>query len=203
MRESNKMIFIILATALITAIVLIIAFVAWFELFMPYRVVVPRSPFYHVAIPGEPPASARLYWLGTPRLGSDRHLLVLKSRYSKRPESYQIDFSKRRIGLPDFPQHIPLFGSAVVNRDTLVGFPLLGELKAEWSDNDRETRIRLIGSSDVANKALSHSPEQAEEAARRLIPIGYQREIIFTKTKMGRKWDGKWPEEKIKMGQSP
>lgn len=171
------MIVVILSTVLVTSLFLIIGFWAWLELYMVYSTVVPISPSYHVAVLGEPTVSARLYWLGAPLVGSMNNLLVLTSKSSRNREFYFINVEHREIGLPDCPKYIPLLGSAVVDRATLVGFPLAGELKAEWKENDREVRIRITGFSDVALRSgLISDPD---ETAHRL--IGCQREIILTK----------------------
>ena len=174
----KKMIFTILVTALVTALVLIIGFWAWLELYMVYSTVVPISPSFHVAVPGEPAVSARLYWLGSPHVGTMNDLLVLTSKSSGHREFYYINVGHRKIGLPGYPKYVPLFGSAIVDRITLEGFPFGGELKAEWNENEREVHIRIMGFSDVAIKAEAIS--DPDEVARRRMPIGYQREIIFT-----------------------
>ena len=173
-----KMLVIILSTALITALVLIIAFWAWLEIYMTYSTIVSVSASYRVTVPGEPPVSARLYWLGSPHIGGSKDLLVLTSKSSGHREFYWIDVGRREIGLPACPKYVPLLDGAIVDRSTLQGFPQGGELEAEWNKNDGEVRIRIIGWSDAAERA--EPVPDADEATRRQMPIGYQREIIFT-----------------------
>ena len=174
------MIITILLTAAATALVLMIAFWLWLEIYMTYSTIVSVSASYRVAIPGKPAVSARLYWLGSPHIGRAKDLLVLTSKSSGRREFYCIDMSRREIGLPSCPKYVPLLDGAIVDRITLGGFPLGGELKAEWNENETEVRIRIMGFSDAAIKAESVS-DSDDEVARRRIPIGYRREIIFTK----------------------
>ncbi len=172
---------IILSTVLVTALVLMIAFWLWLEIYMTYSTIVSVSASYRVAVPGKPAVSARLYWLGSPRVGTMNDLLVLTSKSSGHREFYYINVGHCKIGLPGCPKYVPLFGSAIVDRITLEGFPFGGELKAEWNENDHEVRIRITGFSDVAIKAEGGPDLDEKEIAQRQMPIGYQREIIFTK----------------------
>jgi hypothetical protein len=183
--RQRKMLVIILATVLFTTLVLIIGFVAWLELYMVYSTVVPISPVFHVAVPGEPAVSARLYRLGSPLVGYTYDLLVLTSKSSGHREFYYIDWGHHEIGLPSAHKYVPLFGTAIVDRITLEKFPLGGELKAEWNENESEVRMRVMGFSDAAVKAEGTS-DPDEVVARRRMPIGYQREIIFTKRQKDR-----------------
>lgn len=177
----KKTIVIILSTVLVTALVLMIAFWLWLEIYMTYSTIVSVSASYRVAVPGKPAVSARLYWLGSPHIGGAKDLLVLTSKSSEHREFYFIDMSRREIGLPNCPKYVPLLDGAIVDRSTLGGFPLGGELKAEWNENDHEVRIRITGFSDVAIKAEGGPDLDEKEIAQRQMPIGYQREIIFTK----------------------
>jgi hypothetical protein len=176
----KKTIVIILSTVLITTLVLMIAFWLWLEIYMVYSTVISRSASYRVTVPGKPTVSARLYWQGSPHIGGSKNLLVLKSKSSGRREFYCIDVGRREIGLPPCRKYVPLLDSAIVDRSTLGGFPLGGELRAEWIDNETEIRIRITGFSEAAIKAESSPDSDEEEIARKIIPIGYQRKIIFT-----------------------
>ena len=178
--RKKKMIVIILTTVLITALVLIIAFWLWLENYMVYSTLVSVSASYRVAIPGKPAVSARLYWQGSPHLGGAKNLLVLTSKSSGRREFYCIDVGRREIGLPPCPKYLPLLDGAIVDRTTLWGFPLGGELRAEWNENETEVRIRIMGFSDATIKAEAVS-DSDEEVARRRMPIGYQRDIVLIK----------------------
>ena len=170
------------ATILVTALVLVIGFWAWLETYMVYSTVVSIWPSYRVSVPGKPAVSARLYWLGSPRVGrGGENLLVLTSKSAKHCEFYWIDMSRREIGLVGCPKYVPLLDGAIVDRITLLKYPLELELKAEWSVKKTEVRIRIIGFSDAAIKAGGVSAQNEDENARRRIPIGYQREIVFTK----------------------
>jgi hypothetical protein len=177
-KETNTLI-TISATMLVTALVLLIAFWAWLELYMVYCTVVPVSGSYHAFVPGKPSVSARLYWLWSPRIGFGEDLLVLTSKSARYPEFYWIDMGRRQIGIPESPKYIPLWGSAIVDRATLVKFPLEGELKAKWNVSKSEVRIRIMGFSDRATKPR---PDD-DENARRMMPIAYQREIVFKKVR--------------------
>lgn len=177
-----RMIVVILSTVLVTALVMIIGFCLWLELYMVHSTVVQISPYFHVAVPGEPAVSARLYWLGSPQWGNLDELLVLTSKSSGRREFYYIDWDSHEIGLPIHPKYVPLFGTAIIDRVTLQGFPFRGaggELKAEWNENETEVRIRIIGFTDVYLKAEGIS--DPDKWARRRMPIGYEREIICTR----------------------
>ena len=180
MRE-KKMIVIIISTVLVTAMVLIIAFWLWLEIYMTYSTIVSVSAYYRVDVSGKPAASARLYDLGSPHEGFGKNnLLVLTPKSSGHREFYFINLSRREIGLPNSPKYVPLLDGAIVDRSTLMGFPLLGELTAEWSENDHEVRMRMTGFSDVAIKANGGLRPDDNEITRRNMPIGYHREIIFT-----------------------
>ena len=184
MRKGKLNVLIIIsATMLITALVLIIGFWAWLELYMVDHTVLPVSACYRVTVPGKPAISARLYSLGTPRTGSAKDLLVLTSKSSGRREYYWIDEGRRQIGLPACPTYIQLFTSAIVDKMTPQGFPLGGELKAEWTENETEVHIRIMGFSDAAINAEAVSDPNKVAGTR--IPIGYQREIIFTLREKG------------------
>ena len=177
----KKTIVVILSTVLVTTLVLMIAFWLWLEIYMTYSTIVSVSAYYRVDVPGKPAASARLYDLGSPHEGFGKNnLLVLTSKSSGRREFYFIDMGRREIGLPNCPKYVPLLDGAIVDRSTLMGFPLLGEFKAEWNKNDHEVRMRIMGFSDVAIKAEGGPDLDENEAAKRRMPIGYQREIIFT-----------------------
>ena len=176
------MIVIIISTVLVTAMVLIIAFWLWLEIYMTYSTIVSVSAYYRVDVSGKPAASARLYDLGSPHEGFGKNnLLVLTPKSSGHREFYFINLSRREIGLPNSPKYVPLLDGAIVDRSTLMGFPLGGELKAEWNENETEVRIRIMGFSDAAIKAEGSPDLDENEIARRRMPIGYQREIIFTK----------------------
>jgi hypothetical protein len=176
----KKTIVIILSTVLVTALVLMIAFWLWLEIYMTYSTIVSVSASYRVDVPGKPAVSARLYWLGSPHIGGAKDLLVLTSKSSEHREFYFIEMSRREIGLPNCPKYVPLLDGAIVDRSTLWGFPLGGELRAEWNENETEVRIRIMGFSDAAIKAEPAS-DSDEEVARRRMPIGYQRDIVLIK----------------------
>ncbi|MCP4611950.1 MAG: hypothetical protein GY845_24885 [Planctomycetes bacterium] len=176
----KKTIVIILSTVLVTALVMMIVFWLWLEIYMTYSTIVSVSASYRVTVPGKPAVSARLYWQGSPHIGGSKNLLVLKSKSSGRREFYCIDIGRREIGLPPCPKYVPLLFGAIVDRSTLGGFPLLGELEAEWNKNDHEVRMRIMGFSDAAIKADGGPGPDDNEIARRNMPIGYQRDVIFT-----------------------
>jgi hypothetical protein len=160
---------------------MMIGFWVWLETYMVYSTLISIWPSYRVTIPGQPAITARLYWLGSPRVGGAEDLLVLTPKSSGRREFYCIDMSHRKIGLPECPKYVPLFDSAIVDRTTLEGYPLELDLKAEWDENETEVRIRIMGFSD---RAMKPRPDD-DENARRMMPIGYQREIVLTKVRSG------------------
>ena len=176
----KKTIVVILSTVLVTALTLMIAFWLWLEIFMTYSTIISVSASYRVTVPGKPAVSARLYWQGSPHIGGSKDLLVLTSKSSGHREFYCIDMSRREIGLPAYPKYVPLLDGAIVDRSTLGGFPLGGELKAEWNENEHEVRMRIMGFSDVAIKAEGSPDLDENEVAKKRMPIGYQREIVFT-----------------------
>ena len=172
------MIFTILVTALVTALVttlvLIGGFWLWFsKICTPEMTLVQSSSLYRATIPDKPYASARLY-----SLGRDRYLLVLTAKSSKHPEGYYLDLFSGEIGLPDFPDYIPLLKYALVDRRIYDRFPQLGAIKADWSvKNDRkEVHIRIKGF-----KIKEPGDEDDEEWMKEILPIVYQSEIILTK----------------------
>jgi len=168
----SKIIIAILVTAAVTAIILIGGFWLWFNsICTPEMTLVQLSSGYRAAIPGKPDASARFYWLGR-----DRYLLVLTDRSSKYPEGYYVNLFNGKIGLPDFPDYIPLLKYALVDRRIYDGFPELGAFKADWSvkNNGEEVHIRI--------KGFKIEEPGAEERLRENMPIGYQSEIVLTKT---------------------
>jgi len=171
----SKIIIAILVTAAVTAIILIGGFWLWFNsICTPEMTLVQLSSGYRAAIPGKPDASARLY-----SLGCDRYLLVLIAKCSKHPEGYYLDLFNGKIGLPDFPDYIPLLKYALVDRRIYDGFPKLGAIKADWSvKNDRkEVHIRIKGF-----KIKESGNEDDEEWMKETLPIVYQSEIVLTKT---------------------
>jgi hypothetical protein len=181
--SKKNIIVIIMSTVLLTSLVLMIAFCFWLEIYMKYSTIVSVSAYYHVTVPGEPVASARLYDLGFPHEGFGKNdLLVLTPKSSGQREFYFIDMSRREIGLPNCPKYVPLLGGAIIDRSTLLGFPLLGELKVEWNKNEHEVRMRIMGFSDAAIKAEGGHALNENEITKREMPIGYQREIVFTMT---------------------
>ena len=169
-----KVIIVILPTVLVTALVLIGGFWLWFSrICTPEMTLVQSSSLYRATIPDKPYASARLY-----SLGRDQYLLVLTSKSSKHPEGYYVNLFNGKIGLPDFPDYIPLLKYALVDRRIYDGFPQLGAIKADWSvKNDRkEVYIRIKGF-----KIKEPGDEDDEEWMKEILPIGYQSEIILTK----------------------
>jgi hypothetical protein len=177
----KKTIVVILSTVLVTALVLLITFWLWLEIYMTYSTIVSVSASYRVTVPGKPAVSARLYWQGSPHIGGAKNLLVLTPKSSGRREFYFIDMSRREIGLPSCPKYVPLLDGAIVDRITLGGFPLGGELKVEWNENEHEVRMRIMGFSDEAMRSDGGPHPDENEIAQRHMPIGYQREIIFTR----------------------
>lgn len=171
----TKMIIAILVTAAVTALILISGFWIWFSrICTPEMTLVQLSPAFHAAIPGKSDASARLY-----SLGRDRYLLVLTSKFSKYPEGYYVNLFHGEIGLPDFPDYIPILKYALVDRRIYDGFPELGALKADWDvKNDRdEVHIRIKGFK------IEEPGVDDEELMRKNMPIAYQSEIILKKVK--------------------
>ena len=171
--RKKKMFTTILVTAMVTALILICGFWLWFtRICTPEMTLLQLSRTYHATIPGIPSASAKLY-----SLGRDRYLLVFKSRSSKYPEGYYLDLFHGEIGLPDFPDYIPLYKYALVDRRIYDGFPDLGALKADLDvkkDKD-EVHIRIKGFKE------KESGINDEELMRENMPIGYQNEIILTR----------------------
>lgn len=169
------MIVTILITALVTTLVLIGGFWLWFSrICTPEMTLVQSSSLYRATIPDKPYASARLY-----SLGRDRYLLVLTAKFSKYPEGYYVNLFHGEIGLPDFPDYIPILKYALVDRRIYDGFPELGALKADWDvKNDRdEVHIRIKGFK------IEEPGVDDEELMRKNMPIAYQSEIILKKVK--------------------
>ena len=175
--RKKKMIITILVTALITAVatalILIFGFWIWFSRICTTEMTLLQSSrMYHATTPGMPSASARLYYLGR-----DRFLLVLMSRSSKYPEGYYLNMFNGEIGLPDFPDYIPLYKYCLVDRRIYDGFPTLGALKADLDvkkDKD-EVHIRIKGFKE------KEPGINDEELMREHMPIAYQSNIVIKK----------------------
>ena len=139
-----------------------------------YTDVVWRAP-YRVVIPGEPAVSGILYRL-------DRratYLLVLSSRSTERPEAYYISFVPEQIGLPNFRQYVPFARFALVDRGTLDGVYSETEIDVDWNLEEKwkEMRIRIKGF--TKHTYAGYDAAERERINRGMIPLGYQREIIF------------------------
>ena len=163
----------ILVTNVVTSIILICGFWLWFSsIYTPEMTLLQLSRTYYATIQGIHSASAKLY-----SLGRDRYLLVLKSRSSKYPEGYYLDLFHGEIGLPDFPDYIPLCRYALVDKRIYDGFPDLGALKADLDvkkDKD-EIHLRIKG---FKEKELGINDE---ELMREKMPIAYQSNIVLKK----------------------
>jgi len=168
----RKIIVAIIVTVVITAIVIIGGFWIWFSsICTPEMTLVQLSSTFRAAIPGKPDASARIY-----SLGRDRYLLVLMSRSSKHPEGYYLNLNYKEIGLPDFPDYIPLFKYCLVDKRIYDGFPeFSGALKADLDvkNDGEEVHIRIKGFKDKESGD--------EELMRENMPIAYQSKIVLTK----------------------
>jgi hypothetical protein len=168
-----KIAVIILATAVVTAIILIAGFWLWFgSVCTPEMTLVQLCSGIRVAIPEKPDASGRLY-----NLGRDRFLLVLTARSEEHPEGYFLDLFHGRVGLPDFPDYVPLLKYALVDRRIYDGFPELGTLKAEWDVKRNGKEIHL----SITGFATEEPGVDSDELLRDNMPIGYRNEIILTK----------------------
>jgi hypothetical protein len=141
-------------------------------------VLVPESE-YKVSIAESQGATGTLYYLGR-----DNYLLTLYGREHQHTEGYFLNFRQKDIGLPDFGRFRRLIKFALVERNTMAGFPYLGTLDAEWkvSANENEVRIRIKGSPDTVRKANGFvSTQEAEEYEKKDLALAYQKEIILTK----------------------
>jgi len=168
----KKTIIRILVTSVVTALILISGFCIWFSrICTPEMTLVQLSSVFRVTIPSKPDASARLY-----SLGRDRFLLVLTARSSKYPEGYYLNMFHGEIGLPDFPDYIPLYKYALVDRRIYDGFPTIGELKADWSVKGDRDEVRICFKGFEEGLA-----DDDDELLKTNMPIGYQNEIILTK----------------------
>ena len=165
----------ILVTAVVTALILICGFWIWFSRICTTEMTLLQlSRTYHATTPGMPSASAKLY-----SLGRDRFLLVLMSRSSKYPEGYYLNMFNGEIGLPDFPDYIPLYKYCLVDRRIYDGFPSLGALKVDLDvkkDKD-EVHIRIKGFKE------KEPGINDEELMRENMPIAYQSNIVLRKTR--------------------
>ena len=159
----------------VLAFVLVAALSLWIYVDSESLTILWISP-YRAVVPGEPPASGKVY-----SLPDGRHLLVLTSKSSKHPEGYCVDLAKRRIGLASVPNYVPLFRSALVHEMTLEGFGFEEEVDADWDVKNgwEEVRVRIRG---LANALERLDPSfNPGESTRKMMPIGYQREIILTR----------------------
>ena len=172
----KKMIITILVTTLVTtvvtALIIICGFWIWFSrICTPEMTLLQLSRRYHVTTPGMPSASARLYFLGR-----ERYLLVLISRSSKHPEGYYLNLFHGEIGLPDFPDYIPLYKYCLVDKRIYDGFPSLGALEADLDvkkDKD-EVHIRIKGFKEKESG-------DDEKLMKEFMPIALQSNIVLKK----------------------
>ena len=158
-------------TAVVTSLILIFGFWIWFSRICTTEMTLLHlSGRYHATIPDMPNASAKLY-----SLGLNRYLLVLTSRSSKYPEGYYLNLGHKEIGLPDFPDYIPLFKYCLVDKRIYDGFPDLGALEADLDvkNDGEEIHIRIKG---FKEKESGH-----EELIRENMPIAYQSNIVLKK----------------------
>jgi hypothetical protein len=172
--KKKRVISVILATFL-TILVLAGAFYLWINTGEKKLI---WASAYRVHVPGDPGASGKLY-----SLRNGEYLLVLTSPSSKRPEGYHINLDTHEIGLPSFSKssYIPLVRSALVDDETLEGYPFYGTIEANWEvgSDGQEVRIHIKGYADVA---LQVDPScDLHELARETIPIGHQKEIVLAK----------------------
>jgi len=175
--RKKKMIISILVTALVTAMVtaliLIGGFWIWFSRICTTEMTLLQlSRTYHATTPGMSGASARLY-----PLGRDRFLLVLMSKSTKYPEGYYLNMFHGEIGLPDFPDYIPLYKYCLVDRRIYDGFPGLGALKADFDvkKGKDEVHIRIKGFKE------KEPGINDEELMRENMPIAYKSNIVLKK----------------------
>lgn len=173
-----KMIITVFVTAVVTALILISGFWLWFSRICTEEMtLVQLSSIFHASIPGKSDASARLY-----SLGYDRYLLVLTAKSSKYPEGFYVDLFHGEIGLPDFPDYIPLLNYALVDRRIYDRFPELGALKVDWDvkNNGEEVHIRIKGFK-IDEPSIDGIDD--EECLKENMPIVYKSEIILTRRK--------------------
>jgi hypothetical protein len=171
--RKKKMFVTIIVTAMVTTFILICGFSLWFSsICTPEMTLLQLSRTYYATIQGIHSAPARLY-----SLGRDRYLLVLKSRSSKYPEGYYLDLFHGEIGLPDFPDYIPLYRYALVDSKIYDGFPDLGALKADLNvkEGKDEVHIRIKGFKEKEQGIND------EELMRENMPIAYQSNIVLKK----------------------
>lgn len=162
-----------------TMIITVIACVIFISYILYLRLVAGkhfiRLSTYHVSIPSKPASSGKLY-----SLDNDNYLLVLKKKNSGHFEVYYINMKNIEIGMPSFDEskYIPLLRSALVDKDVLKGYPVIGSLDAEWKVNKNELRIRVRG---FTPKAMEWTPDANENVLRKYCSIAYKEWIVLRK----------------------
>jgi len=105
---------------------------------------------YLVRVQSSSDISAKLYYI---KNSSSRYLLVLRDLSTSQTEGYIVDLMKGTMGIPNFSYYRPFFQSAIVGSDTLLGFPLMGQLGVDIKTIGDEIQIYVKGYSEDAKKA--------------------------------------------------
>ncbi|HEC02177.1 MAG TPA: hypothetical protein ENI81_01465 [Phycisphaerales bacterium] len=135
---------------------------------------------YRVLVPEDRAVSGRFY-----STGSGRYLLVLTSPSSNRREGYCINIDTHQIGMPSFSQssYIALRRSALVDSETLEGYPYYGAIEADWqvASDQQEVRIRIKGFDTDALQSIhpSRDPNDIARFASECMPMAWEREIVL------------------------
>ena len=143
MRKARVIIVTVLVTAVATAFIMMGGFWLWFSrVCTPEMILIQKATQFRAVVTDKPGARARLY-----TLGDDRYLLVLTAKFARRPEGYYIDLFRGEVGLPDFPEYVPLGRYALVDGRIYQGFPDIGALKVrrDPKGNEREIHMRFEG----------------------------------------------------------
>lgn len=178
--RSKKKLLCATTAAFITVLMLFGAFYLWIN--AGEKRLIWEST-YRVLVPEDPAVSGRLY-----ETRNGWHLLVLTSPSSEHQEAYYINLDSHQIGSPSFSKsrYIPLRRSALVDYQTLQGYPYYGTIEAEWKmgSDGQEVRIHIKGYDTNPAMHVDPSlddPNEIVRLSRKRMPIGCQREIVLTK----------------------
>ncbi len=102
-----------------------------------------KEAAYDVEISGPPELHAKLYPLR--ELG---YLLVLYLPGTSTKKGFIVDMEARTMGIPNFTSYTRLGRFALVDEMTLLGYPDIGELIADFEKNGDSWVIKVTGCAD-------------------------------------------------------